>query len=308
MTNGESGEDSAARSVPLIDPAPRSMTLADGRCVTWQEFGVPDGRPALYFHGGGATSLEAGIFHREAVRHHVRLIAVNRPGAAGSSLRAGRRVADYSLDLVEVLDDLQVDRFACFGESNGGMMTMAAAATMGARVLGAAPINPTVPWFDPVARSVSSSSAAIGYRLIKHLPRAVAALDANAAARRGTRKPPPAAPRQPHDPANLEGPPPGIERDVGEFQLRVMTERAGKQALLAEMAWASADWGFDPYSIPAPLDFFCGVHDAQAPFALILTDRNPDARFHHFSFGHSGYAHPDARRRIVETVAGYFGQ
>lgn len=53
------------------------------------------------------------------------------------------------------------------------------------------------------------------------------------------------------------------------------------------------------------LDIFCGAHDAQAPFALVLADRNPAARFHHFSFGHLGYSHPDARRRIIATVAGY---
>src|SRR3546814_11895962 len=64
-------------------------------------------------------------------------------------------------------------------------------------------------------------------------------------------------------------------------------------ALMPELAWASSDWGFDYYSMPVPLDFFCGVHDAQAPFALVLADRNPDARFHSFSFGHYGFSHPD---------------
>ena len=120
--------------IPLIDPPLRSMTLADGRRLTWQEFGAPDGRPALYFHGGGSTSPEAGIFHREAVRRNVRLIATNRPGARGSTLRPGRPVAAYSDDLRELLDSLDIETFACFGESNGGMVTMAVAATMPARV------------------------------------------------------------------------------------------------------------------------------------------------------------------------------
>ncbi len=66
------------------------------------------------------------------------------------------------------------------------------------------------------------------------------------------------------------------------------------------------DWGFDHYAIPVRLDFFCGVHDAQAPFALVLADRNPQASFQHFSYGHYGFSHPDARRRIFETIAGYF--
>src|SRR3546814_4539077 len=143
--------------IPLIDPPLQSMTLADGRQLTWQEFGLPDGRPVLYFHGGGSFSLEAGIFHREAVQRNIHLIATNRPGAGGSSLCPGRPVAAYSNDLRELLDHLKIEKFACLGESNGGLVTMAVAATLPDRVLGAIPINPTVPWFDSVARTVSRS-------------------------------------------------------------------------------------------------------------------------------------------------------
>ena len=289
--------------VPLIDPPAQLLTLADGRRLSWREFGLPDGEPVLYFHGGGSTSLEAGIFHREAVQRGLRLIATDRPGAGGSSLRPGRPVAAYSDDLTELLDALGVDRFACFGESNGGMVTLAVAATLPARVLGAVPINPTVPWFDPVARRVSSRSAAVAYRLLTYAPRLLAVVDGYAAHRTpGVR--PALPPRSEVGPSDLIGPPPGIEPDVGEFHLRAMGERAGSAALLAELRWAGADWGFDHYSVSVPLDVFCGAYDLQAPFALVLADRN-DARFHSFSFGHVGFSHPDARRRIVDVVAGY---
>ncbi|MFD2421027.1 alpha/beta fold hydrolase [Amycolatopsis pigmentata] len=291
---------------PLIDPPTRSMTLTDARKVTWQEFGLPDGRPVLYFHGGGSTSLEAGLFHREAVRRNLRLIAPNRPGAGGSTLCSGRTVAAYSDDLSELLDSLRIEQFACFGESNGGLITLAVAASMSARVLGAVPINPTVPWFDPLARRVCSRSAAAGYRLIKYLPWVITRLEKNSVPRIRKLK---SAPRHHNDgfnPLDLAGPPPGIEQDVGEFHWRVMAERAGTPAMMAEMKWAAADWGFDYYSIPVALDIFCGAYDSQAPFALVLADRNPDARFHYFSFGHYGFSHPDARYRILDTISGYF--
>ena len=287
--------------IPLIDPPLRSMTLADGRLLTWQEFGAAEGRPALYFHGGGSTSPEAGIFHREAVRNNIRLIATNRPGARGSALRPDRPVAAYSDDLRELLDFLDVDTFACFGESNGGMVTMAVAATMPARVRGAVPINPTVPWFDPLARSVSSSGAAVGYRLLKYAPALVAVIDEKVAARRLRDR----SEGKSRDTSELLGPPPGTESDVADLHHRIISERAGRQGLRAELAWATSGWGFDHYAIPVPLDFFCGVQDAQAPFALVLADRNPDARFHHFSYGHNGFSHPDARRRILDVVSGY---
>jgi pimeloyl-ACP methyl ester carboxylesterase len=281
------------KPVVLIDPPIQSMTLADGRRLTWQEFGVTDGKPALYFHGGGSFALEAGIFHREAVRGNVRLIATNRPGAGGSTLCPGRPVSDYSKDLSELLDHLEIGRFACLGESNGGLVTLAVAATLSDRVLGAIPINPTVPWFDPVARRVSACSTAIGYRLAKYAPWLLAAMVGNGPDRIRRRA------------SELVGPPPGTESDVGELQWRT-AGLAGRAALLAELQWSSSDWGFDYYSIPVTLDMFCGVHDAQAPFALVLADRNADARFHYFPFGHYGFSHPDTRHRIFDTLCGYF--
>ncbi|MDM4769908.1 alpha/beta fold hydrolase [Solimonas sp. SE-A11] len=292
--------------IPLIDPPCQSMTLADGRTLSWQEFGVPDGRPVLYFHGGGSFSLEAGLFHREAVQRNIRLIATNRPGAGDTSLCPGRSVADYSHDLRELLDHLGIVRFACLGESNGGMVTLAVAATLADRVVGAVPINPTVPWFDPVARSVSPCAAGWGYRAMKYIPWALSPLARKAVARNHRLSSQASRDAGRFNRMHLVGPPPGIESDVGALQWRVMLASSGKKALSAELKWACADWGFDFYSIPVPLDFYCGVHDAQGPFALVLADQNPDARFHHFSYGHLAFSHPDARRRMFDTLSRYF--
>lgn len=293
------------KDIPLIDPQRQSMTLADGRTLSWREFGLPGGRPVLYFHGGGSFSLEAGLFHREAVQRNLRLIATDRPGTGASSLCPGRPVATYSDDLRELLDHLGVGNFACLGESNGGMVTLAVAATMPDRVLGGVPINPTVPWFDPIARSVSSCSVAWGYRAMKYIPWALPALARKSVARNHRLRSKLTREAGRFNRMDLLGPPPGIEPDVGDLQWRVALE-SEKKALIPELKWACSEWGFDFYSIPVPLDFYCGVHDAQGPFALILADQNPDARFHHFSYGHLAFSHPDARRRIFDTIAGYF--
>jgi pimeloyl-ACP methyl ester carboxylesterase len=289
-------------AIPLIDPPLRSMTLADGRTLTWQEFGRPDGRPVLYFHGGGSTSIEGGIFHREAMRGGIRLIATNRPGARGSSLRPGRPVAAYADDLEELLDELDVSTIACFGESNGGMFSMAAAAALPGRVSGAVPINPTLPWFDPQARRVSSRAAGLGYWLIKNAPSLVAAMTSRSDAKLSQ---PPEKAGAPIPAKDVVGPPPGTESEIADLQRRTMRERVDKPALYAELTWATHDWGFDYYTIPVRLDFFCGEHDVQGPFARVLAERNPDAAFHEFAYGHSGFSHPDARRRIVDVVAEY---
>ncbi|WP_083586976.1 alpha/beta fold hydrolase [Agrococcus sp. Marseille-P2731] len=297
MPDARDAADGATADVPLIDPPERSMVLADGRRTTWQEFGVADGRPVLYLHGGGSTSIEGGIFHREAVHHGVRLIATNRPGARGSTLAPGRPAIAYADDVAQVLDHLGVERMSCFGESNGGLMTMVVASGLPDHVASAAPINPTLPWFDPAARRVSSRSTALAYRLLRHAPGLLAAMDARASRGGGADE----RSSRFADP-DLVGPPPGTEPDVAALHRRMLAERAGKEALLAELRLAGRPWGFDHYGISAPLDLFCGEQDVQAPFARVLAERNPDARFHSFAYGHHGFSHPDARRRIVETL------
>lgn len=297
--------ETATKAIALIEPPVQSITLADGRRMTWQEFGLPGGKPVLYFHGGGSISLEAGLFHREAVQRDIRLIATNRPGAGGSSLCPGRPVATYCDDLTQLLDHLGIETFACLGESNGGLVTLAVASNMSARVIGAVPINPTVPWFDPQARRVSSASVAIGYRVIRYMPWLMASLASKSLGKIRRMKAAAGQDGSGFNPLDLVGPPPGTEADISRFQWSVMSQIA-RDGLLAEMKWASSLWGFDYYTIPVALDFFCGAHDAQAPFALLLADRNPNARFHYFSYGHYGFSHPDARRRIFDTVSGYF--
>jgi pimeloyl-ACP methyl ester carboxylesterase len=292
--------------ISLIEPPIRSMSLADGRQLTWREFGTPDAKPVLYFHGGGSFSLEAGLFHREAVERGIRLVCPNRPGADGSSECPGRPVAGYSDDLRELLGRLGIGKFACLGESNGGMVTLAVAKTMHDRVLGAVPINPTVPWFDPMARRVSPAGIGWAYRMMKIAPRLLRWMAKHGVAHARRTWLESRDDTAAFHPRQLMGPPPGTEPDVAELQWKVTLQSRERGGLVPELAWASSEWGFDFYSIPVPLDFFCGVYDAQAPFALVLSNRNPDARFHSFSYGHNAFSHPDARRRIFDRIASYF--
>src|SRR5215831_12205282 len=211
-------------SVPMVDPPVLSMQLADKRTLTLQEFGDPVGRPALYFHGGGSASFEAGIFHREALASGLRLISTNRPGAGGTSLCDGRPVAAYSDDVAELLDHLRIDRCACFGESNGGMVTLAIASRLSARILGAVPINPTLPWFDPLARLVSSRAVGFGYWTLKYAPWAFGlGLQKTVAKYRRIKSAPYTMTPTLNSP-ELFGPPPGTEEDVGEILWKVLMQ------------------------------------------------------------------------------------
>lgn len=108
-----------APSAPLVQPPVQQITLRDGRQLAYSYFGVPrqggsassaagrspaDGaataatdvapatqlppapkRTVLYFHGFASSRLEAGLLHGDAEYHSLSVVALDRPGAGGST-------------------------------------------------------------------------------------------------------------------------------------------------------------------------------------------------------------------------------
>ena len=111
--------------------------LGDGRVLAYAEWGAPDGRPMLAFHGApgsrlwcpddfdpGTTTAEAGV----------RLITVDRPGYGSSDPRPAHRVVDWPDDVDQLLDALEIDRCPMVGASAGGPYALACAARIPGRV------------------------------------------------------------------------------------------------------------------------------------------------------------------------------
>ena len=57
---------------------------------------------------------------RSADEHGAQIIAVNRPGFAGSSFQPGRTMLDWPDDAVAVADEIGVDQLPVLGYSGGG--------------------------------------------------------------------------------------------------------------------------------------------------------------------------------------------
>ncbi len=100
----------------------RQIELRDGRKLGYAEYGSPEGKPVLFVHGSPGSLLDWLMFDTDdtAARLNVRIIAIDRPGMGLSDFKRGRAILDWPDDVVELMDRLQVDRFAVLAVSGGG--------------------------------------------------------------------------------------------------------------------------------------------------------------------------------------------
>ena len=161
----------------------QTVTALDGRKLSIQTDGDPDGRPVFLLHGTPGSRL--GPRPRSSVLHRlgIRLISFDRPGYGDSDRLAGRRVADVAADVLAIADACELDQFAVVGRSGGGPHALACAALLPGRVTRAAVLVGMAPhgavgldWFDGMAQSnvTEFTAAAKGYEDIVAHTKAVA--------------------------------------------------------------------------------------------------------------------------------------
>lgn len=123
------------RSEPY--PAPHQTSqirLPGGRGLAYAVYGDPTGIPVLHFHGWPGSHLDFAPNDQAARRAGARIIAVDRPGVAGSGPRVGRTLRDWPNDITALVDALAIERFAVLGFSFGGPYALAVAHALGDRV------------------------------------------------------------------------------------------------------------------------------------------------------------------------------
>jgi pimeloyl-ACP methyl ester carboxylesterase len=104
-----------------------NINLADGRRLGFAEYGDRQGKPVFYFHGFPGSRLEAKLAESISLNTHVRFIGIDRPGYGRSSFKAARTFIDWTDDIVELADALEIDRFSILGVSGGGPYAAACA-------------------------------------------------------------------------------------------------------------------------------------------------------------------------------------
>ena len=103
------------------------ITLADGRRLSWHDFGDPNGSPVIFTAGTPVSGLSGASYDDAARAAGLRWTCPDKPGYGGSDYHRERSLVSWADDLAALAGHLGLDRFALAGESGGAPFTLAAA-------------------------------------------------------------------------------------------------------------------------------------------------------------------------------------
>jgi pimeloyl-ACP methyl ester carboxylesterase len=151
----------------------QAIRLTDGRRLSFAEYGVPDGKPILLFHGIPGSRLLRHPDDGIAKGLGVRLIVPDRPGMGGSDPQPGRTFLDWPADVLALAEALGLGRFAVVGISGGAPYAAACGARLAARLTAVGIFSGVGPLDAPGAMKGMLPTNRMGYRVARRMPWAV---------------------------------------------------------------------------------------------------------------------------------------
>ncbi len=269
-----------------------AIRLGDGRRLAFVEVGEADGRAIVWFHGlpGGRWQIPPDA-PDAARRHGMRIICVSRPGIGSSSRHHGISLLSFARDVVELADQLALDRFAVAALSAGAPYALACAHHAPDRVAVGALLGGIVPLAD-------RDRLSIGDRLVTVLLRSARPGHPYLAAGLDLSTPVLASlvpslfalycrvgPRADRSVLNQ----PGMHEMFGDDFFRSVRE--GISGFLYDVAVLGAPWEFSPRDVTVPIRLWHGDIDPLVPLAEAerLSRAIPNSQLHVVS-GHGHYA------------------
>jgi pimeloyl-ACP methyl ester carboxylesterase len=161
----------APAEVPLVDA---QLTLTDGRTLSYAIWGDPHGSPVVLFHGSPGSRLFCPDAAATAATG-VRLITVDRPGYGRSDPQPDRRILGWPSDVRQLVDALNLQRFAVAAHSSGGPYGLACALVMPLRVTGVALVSCVTPLDEIPGVAALDSDERQLVELARHDPERAAA-------------------------------------------------------------------------------------------------------------------------------------
>jgi pimeloyl-ACP methyl ester carboxylesterase len=257
------------------------VRMNDGRFVSFTSLGDESGAPVMYFHGTPSSAAEVRLFGTSAdiAAHGLRVIAVDRPGSAGSTYQRNREILDWPGDVTAVVDALGIDRFAVLGYSGGGPYALACAHAISDRLTTVTVVSSTAPFDVPGATDGIAPDSWRFMQLARARPLASRAISrvmgftARWAPRQMVAQAMRALP--PADAAVLRDP----ELAAAFARMVYETTHGSPRGAQHDTALMIGSWGFDPAFVSTPVTMWHGTEDRNAPPAMArwLASRMPDA-------------------------------
>jgi pimeloyl-ACP methyl ester carboxylesterase len=254
------------------------ISLADGRRLSWHEFGDLDGSPVIYTAGTPVSGLGGASYDQTARAAGLRWISPDKPGYGDSDYQHKRTLASWGHDLATLAGHLGLDRFALVGESGGAPFTLAAAHQLTDRVSVVALIAAGGP-MSPADRVGMKLSA----RVMNWFARNAPALNTFriAAMRRELVSPQRRERSLRHE---MAAAPDAAHAAALRIEFEAVTDalRQGSRATVQELALIKRPWPFPLSEVSTPVHLWHGALDRNAPiaFARRLARELPDATLH----------------------------
>lgn len=251
------GYQSAVVTEGMDQSDPSTVTLPDGRTLSFAEYGDPDGTPVFAFHGVVGSRLLWSLCDDVATDHGIRLVAPDRPGFGGSDFQRGRDLLDWPSDVSTLADHLDIQRFGVVGFSGGGPHALACAHRLSARVRAVSLVSTVTP---PETRDRADPFNEAVLEATKSVPGFSEAAFAQSAWLADNARPWFAASlvtgSPPQDRAVFDGPAGDtLVADAGEGY------RSGSRGSAHDLPLVGSDWGFDPADLSQQVDMYHGRAD-----------------------------------------------
>ncbi|KAE8452064.1 hypothetical protein EG329_002230 [Mollisiaceae sp. DMI_Dod_QoI] len=133
----KSDQAPSPESAAMAQSDSQTVVLPDHRTLGYAEYGNPNGKPLLFFHGFPSSRLEAYALDSIALRRNIRLLALDRPGFGLSSHDPHRHINDWPTDVQAFASKLGLSRFMVLGASGGGPYALACAKQLPSEMLSA---------------------------------------------------------------------------------------------------------------------------------------------------------------------------
>lgn len=283
-------------------------TLADGRTISYECHGDPNGTPIIFSHGLSDSRCIRHFDDAVAEDLGVYIIAVDQPGVGYSTAvpLKDRTLTNYARDIQHLVNAMGIDKFTVAGHSGGGPHALAIAAYMPDRVTKcvlAAPAPPLtipgmmdlfpVPMFHLIVRAcqwlsflIYASCHAIAFwanRDIDNYIKIIAKSD-----------------RTSGNPDTFLSNPQQTQIFYDNFQQGLLQGGVGLQGML-KVAFIDRDWGFE-WKVKHPVTIFVCEEDTviTKDMLQLFCDRMPNATIKSWpNAGHYSFVDPEPWKSLL---------